>query len=543
MSELAASPTRPDRLQAWLDTARNRRWAVALAHGLLMTAALFPLLAVDVPALVDYPNHLARAHILATVSDNPVLQERYVVAWKLVPNLAMDLFVVPLASVMSSYTAGRLFIAATLLSIVAGTLTLHRVLHGRVGLWPAAIYLFLYNHVLAWGFLNNLFGFGICLLALAGWIATDRWPAWARLVAFTAMSSILFFSHLFAFGAYGLTIGAYQLGQFLARGEWTLARIKHHLILPAGQFLVPCALWLISPGATGIVPGSSGTFLFGNLQSKFRALWSPTVLVGNGSDLFVFVVVCIAVFVLVFSRSLKLAPAMRLPILVLVCVAAVMPTWVFSLVGVDFRLPILIVCLVVAGTRLEAKGRRFLPALAIMALAVFGERVWSTTELWRGYDRQFQEFRDAAQNIDVGARVLVVRLIEGRLSVSQRMFSHMAALAVVERAVFLPDLFTGPQQPLGVRPAYEAADLPNGYDLSLRELRAGADPIQAERLKETRIIRGAKAYFAAWPSKFDYVVTLDAEDSHNPLPDLLRPLHQGSFFVIYAVKPGWPAQE
>jgi hypothetical protein len=139
--------------------------------------------------------------------------------------------------------------------------------------------------------------------------------------------------------------------------------------------------------------------------------------------------------------------------------------------------------------------------------------------------------------------VLVVRLIEGRLSVSQRMFSHMAALAVVERAVFLPDLFTGPQQPLGVRPAYEAADLPNGYDLSLRELRAGADSIQAERLKETRIIRGAKAYFAAWPSKFDYVVTLDAEDSHNPLPDLLRPLHQGSFFVIYAVKPGWPAQE
>ena len=174
MSELTPSVTTLDRLQVWLDMAGHRRWVIALAHALLIAAALLPLLVVDVPALVDYPNHLARAHILATASDNPVLQERYVVAWKPVPNLAMDLFVVPLASLMSSYIAGRLFIAVTLLSIVAGTLSLHRVLHGRVGLWPAAIYLFLYNHILAWGYLNNLFGIGICLLALAGWLAAAK---------------------------------------------------------------------------------------------------------------------------------------------------------------------------------------------------------------------------------------------------------------------------------------------------------------------------------------------------------------------------------
>jgi hypothetical protein len=543
MSDLASSVTTLDRAQAWLESDRNRRWSIALVHGLLMAAALVPLLAVDVPALVDYPNHLARAHILAASSENPVLQERYVVDWKPVPNLAMDLFVAPLASVVSIYTAGRLFVAITLLSIVAGTLALHRVLHGRVGLWPAAIYLFLYNHVLAWGFLNNLFGFGLCLFALAGWLATERWPAWARLAAFTAVSSLLFFSHLFAFGAYGLTIGAYQLGRFLARREWSFERIRHHLIAPAGQFLLPCILWLLSPGATGIVPGSTGTFLFGNLPSKFRALWSPAVFLGNGSDLLVFAFVCIALLVLVFARSLRLAPAMRLPILVLVCASAVMPTWMFSLVGLDFRLPLLIVCLVVAGTRLEAGGRRFLPALAVMALAVFGERVWSTTELWRGYDRQFQEFRQASQKIEEGGRLLVVRLIEDRLSVPERMYSHMAALAVVDRAVFLPDLFTGPQQPIGVAPAYAAADLPNGYDLSLAELRAGADPLQAERLKDTRIIRGAKAYFASWPRKFDYVLTLDAAGSDNPLPDLLTPVHRGSFFVIYSVNPGWPGQE
>ncbi|MHC4983788.1 MAG: hypothetical protein ACYTF6_11575 [Planctomycetota bacterium] len=542
MSELAPSVTIPDRLQAWLETAGRRRWAVALAHGLFIAAALFPLLVVDVPALVDYPNHLARAHILATISDNPVLQERYVVEWKLVPNLAMDLFMVPLASFMSTYTAGRIFVAVTLLSIVAGTLTLHRVLHGRVGLWPAAVYLLVYNHVLAWGFLNNLFGFGICLFALAGWIATDRWPAWTRLAAFTALSSILFFSHLFAFGAYGLTIGAYQLGQFLARREWTLERINHDLVVPAGQFLLPCVLWLMSPGATGIVPGSSGVLMFGNLSSKFRSLWSPVGFIGDGFDGAVFFFACIALLILVLTRSLKMIPAMRAPILVLVCVAAALPTWVLSIVGVDFRLPLLIACLVVAGTRIEAKSLSHLPVIAIIALALFGERIWSTTETWNRYDRQFQEFRDASKKIDVGARVLVARLIEGRLTVSERMYSHMAALAVIERSVFLPDLFTGPQQPLGVTLAYAPIDLPNGYDLGPTDLSAGADPAQAEQLETTRLVFGSRAYFAHWPRRFDYVVTLDAEDWINPFPDLLRPVHQGSFFVIYAVKPGWPAQ-
>ena len=63
---------------------------------------------------------------------------------------------------------------------------------------------------------------------------------------------MLFFSHLFVFGAYGLLIGAYQLGQFLRQREWTLGRAVRILVIPAGQFVLPVLLWVMSPGATGM---------------------------------------------------------------------------------------------------------------------------------------------------------------------------------------------------------------------------------------------------------------------------------------------------
>lgn len=513
----------------------HRRWLVVLVHGLLIAAMLFPLVLVEVPALIDYPNHLARAHILATIQDNPLLQERYTADWKLVPNLGMDLVVVPLASFVSIFTAGRLFLAVTLLSVVGGTLALHRVLHGRVGLWPAVVYLFVYNHIVAWGFLNNLFGFGLCLFAFAGWIATERWPAWARLAAFTLASGALFFSHLFVFGAYGLLIGAYQLGQFLRRREWTLGRAVRVLVIPAGQFALPVLLWAMSPGATGTVPGSSGAFYYGHWASKLRSLWSPAVLYGNGIDLAAIVFIVAALLVLLFTRSLTLVPAMRVPLVILGGVALFMPMWVFSLVGVDFRLPFLIVCLAVAGTSLKTNTRPFIPALAMVALLLFGGRIWSTTELWRGYDQEFRELREASRTIDPGARVIVGRFEELPWFVPSRIYSHVVSLAVIERSVFLPDLFTGPQQPLGVTPAYADIDMPNGDLLELKDLEEGMDRFQAEQLKEKTLRRGARPYWGNWPANFDYLVMLDAEGRDNPFPGVVTPVHLGSYFAIYAV--------
>jgi hypothetical protein len=112
------------------DSERIKGFFNVAAYVALGAFTLSPLLFVSVPPLVDYPDHLARMWILVYGSEN------YVANWHLLPTLAMDLVVPPLAQIMPVEAAGKLFIALTMALLVIAKVVLHRVLHGRVGLWP-----------------------------------------------------------------------------------------------------------------------------------------------------------------------------------------------------------------------------------------------------------------------------------------------------------------------------------------------------------------------------------------------------------------------
>src|SRR3546814_8474384 len=57
----------------------------------------------------DYPNHLARVYIQTHIAGEPALAGNYALKWLLVPDLALDLFALPLAGLMSPYSIGGLF--------------------------------------------------------------------------------------------------------------------------------------------------------------------------------------------------------------------------------------------------------------------------------------------------------------------------------------------------------------------------------------------------------------------------------------------------
>src|ERR1700683_3485584 len=71
---------------------RSWRLPVVLAFYLVVLGLLaVPIMSVLVPPLADYPNHLARMHILAAYAGSSALQANYVAAWELSPYLAIDL--------------------------------------------------------------------------------------------------------------------------------------------------------------------------------------------------------------------------------------------------------------------------------------------------------------------------------------------------------------------------------------------------------------------------------------------------------------------
>src|SRR6266436_8240261 len=77
--------------------------------GLLFVACVVPVLSVEIPAMVDYVNHLAEMHLLVDAAagrPNPA----YEIDWRLYPNLAVDIIVPAAARFVSVETAARLFL-------------------------------------------------------------------------------------------------------------------------------------------------------------------------------------------------------------------------------------------------------------------------------------------------------------------------------------------------------------------------------------------------------------------------------------------------
>ena len=105
---------------------------------LLMMLVSVPLVSTVLPPLFDYPNHLARMHLLAEGGN-----AFYAVRWGPLPNLAQDLIVPPLARLMPLEIASKLFLAMIFGAIAGGTIWLNRVATGVWRLWPLLAFLLL----------------------------------------------------------------------------------------------------------------------------------------------------------------------------------------------------------------------------------------------------------------------------------------------------------------------------------------------------------------------------------------------------------------
>jgi hypothetical protein len=501
---------------------------------LLGAAALLPLTLVGLPALVDYPNHLARLHIVASIAGDAALAANYQVAWAAMPNLAMDIVSWPFLGLLGVETLGLLFIALTMALLAIGTLALHRALHGDVGLWPTAAWLFLYNHLLIMGFLNYLFAVGLVLLLFAGWIASEGRAAWIRLALFPAALTGLYFTHLFALGVYGVCVAGYELARAWPdlRVDWkTAARNRFAVVW---QF-IPAAILVLAT----MPAGAGRSFYYGPFLQKIKVLWSPVLTYLKPVDLGIFLFVAAVLIAGLVTRKLVLARPMRLPLAILILLAAVMP---FEMEGAwghiwyaDLRLPLVIALLLVAGLRPGNVGPRAMAMVVCAGLVLFTGRIYEVASEWRGVDRDFAEFRTALSVVEPGAAILPVQKQNVPLANGEARFDHaywhMAVLAVVDRSAFVPTLFTDPaKQPVGAAPARVSIDTEFGAPIELALL---VDSAYGGTAVAGGV--GMKPFWEDWPRRYDYVLITHFGAKGNPLPELLFPIHEGSFFDIYRV--------
>jgi hypothetical protein len=219
---LQKSKTLPE---AQARTRNTRQMALASTFLALLIVVLIPFTLVSPLPLSDYPNHVARMHILAHLSESADLARHYLLHWEFIPNLAMDLLVPMLMPPLSAEQASLAFAALAMFLMASGAIVLHRVLYGHWSLLPFAAFLFLYNRHFLWGFLNYLFSVGLALWMLAAHIHLRNRSDALRVVLFSLLSTALLISHLHAFASYAILVGGYEVSvAWRQRGKQALAR-------------------------------------------------------------------------------------------------------------------------------------------------------------------------------------------------------------------------------------------------------------------------------------------------------------------------------
>ncbi len=409
--------------------------AVALGFLLLSLIALLPIASVGLPPILDYPNHLARMHILAALPGSADLARYYRAVWTPIPDLAFDAVVPMLAAVMPVETAMRLALAAMLLALAGGAVVLHRVAFGRWSVWPLFAFLLLYNRILLWGFLNYLAGVALMLWALAAWIATERRPPWMRVLVGAVPATAIYLAHLAAFGAYALAVIAIAPAA-------PVGRLKQAAITLAT--LIPGAiLFLLAP--------TSGTESHIDYGNPFRKLDLPVSIFDNYDRMFdgaTFAVVLIAVIVGLIRRNIVLHAKLRWALATLLAAFIVLPSRLLSASGIDHRLPVAIALLFVAASDWGAVSPKWLTRTTAALIALLIVRMGIVETVWLSADREYESLRPALAHIARGATVAVAAPASG-VQAGGVPLLHFPTLAALDRDAFVDTVFADPrQQPL-----------------------------------------------------------------------------------------------
>lgn len=499
---------------------------------LVLAIATLPLWFADVPPLNDYPFHIARIHILQRLDDTPFLGEVYERRSFLLPNMGMDLVVLGLSAVLPLEIAGRVFVGLTLALILGGTVWLHYALTRRLEPWPLVAALFLHNWIFLFGFLNFLFGVGIMLWALGGWLMVARRSVALRLTVGVSFALMLFWSHMVALAIYGIALGAIELQRALsAPARARKLRALTDLVIAGVPFLPPAILFLTSATSRA----ASGEIFY---QPQWW--WKPFAFVRNfmSGNLYVDLATAIVggflLIMLVRWARVRLLPDMRLSTALMIVTFIVTPFALFSAQHVDIRIPMVLWFLVIASLQVNFAYKRHAAILATVALLLLTGRMVAISADWWRFDRQYAEFTQAFAEIPPGSTLAVATAAGESSSLREWIahwrpqVTHVSALAVLNKPVFVTSIWAHPsQQPIVVKPAY--------LDQYQHQDNNPVLIYTAEELQHFATAMAARGPVDPKPHGL-YVLLLYPQRLHGPPPQWHR-VAAGERFVLFEIAP------
>ena len=512
------------KLQVTKQILRNRVTSLWLV-GLITALAILPVLLVDLPAMNDYPGHLARMYLLASVGTPDQNPYYYFYLPYVYPNLAMDIAVPFFARFIGVASAAKAFLILSQIIVVSGAVALEMAVkkrHEFSGFVGTAV---LYSLPFAWGFLNFEFGVGLALWGLAAWFVFEKKDATLRLMTHGLFCACLFVSHLVAFGLYGATLLFSELSRtFQPDVDWK--KSTRNLAIMAAPATIILGYFL-SCTANSIGRGASEWDAFAKFLSILHGM--------NGYNAYLSVADILAITAVTLfmfnERSISVAPQGKWIAVAFLILILVLP---FRIFGGDLpSLRIAIAALLILPAFLTFAGaNRFLrvvPPLVLSFIALVNAA--HIAGLWLSYQPEFAALRASFLQIKSGSFVLVghANFKNGQFDKSEMPIMTATALAAKYEGAFVPTLFTIPgQQPLQVCPQLSHLALGHTKDywpVAVSVLAAIANGVR---------ISEVPPHVRDWVHDYDYLYLIGPRGP-NPIPSRLTALTIGNSFTLYKI--------
>jgi hypothetical protein len=501
----------------------SRQFEPKLLFALLFGLSLVPVFVSPMPAMVDYPNHLARMFIL-TRTGSPDANPFYQVVWAWYPNLAMDLLVPQLARFMTVETATRFFYLGSQCIVVSGAIAIELAVKRRFHVAGFIALMFLYSLPFTWGFVNFEFALGVALwgIACALFLQDRSWPV--RLATNAAFTVLIFFSHFFALGIYGATVGVCELWRARARSaskQETAARL-FLLAIPALALL---GLMAVSGGSIG----GAGTAW----HLAMKPYWLLHILNGYSLLLSAIGIVLLLATIVVLRRrgAIKLdAPGAWLAAAFTILYLA-LPSKLFDTSFVDLRIPTAAAFILPAFLWVSISDRQLTRAIALCAGAIIVANAVLVTTVWTSYNDEYRALLESFRKLEKNKLVLVGHSADAPDPPLENLFEypmyHAPTLAVHYASAFVPSLFTAPgKQPVAVRPLLARLYVPY----------AGPAPVSILRkVADGHLLTDVPLFVRSWHRDYDYLYVVGPL-APNPMPALLDRMDSGSRFALYRIR-------
>jgi hypothetical protein len=512
-------------------------WWIAL--GAMLLGLILPLLLVEVPPLTDYPNHLARALFLAFGATDPIMSKMFAANWQIAPNLALDIVLPPLLRIMPPLIAGKVLLGFAAVLPATGAIAFNRACFELRSYWPLAVGLVVYNVPFLLGFINFQIGVGVALWGATAWVWMARQQPVLGVAVGIVFGVAAFFSHLFAFALFALLIGCWEAAVVFQR------RLKSDGIVPFAvrrfgyatiALIGPAVLYLVSPLA-----GTGGAVFRNQWLTKLKTFAVP---VAGYSPLLTYGILAVLVLILaglLITGRLRIAPLAFLAFPLLTLVFFALPTGAKGVFYIDTRIPVMMGFLLFAATM--PRVPRPIGAAIFLAIAVmFVARMSLISRVWIDAQQDVSDVRGVLSVVTPGRRVLAVDdLVDtsnGRIVRSRSLahdypnsFWHYASFAFIDRRAFWSDAFTlYGQQPVIAQPYYDRSGNPGAFPMQNIHLLTGVDAIPG---------KSKPSYLTNWPSKFDYILVMNASSDPNLekfLPGKLRLISKQGFAALFEVR-------